>query len=99
MDAAVAFYRDALGLNLGFQSPFWSEFETGETKLALHPASDENPEGTVQLGFGSDDIDAFYAEGQSKGLIFTSPPADLHGTRIARFLDCEGAEVSLSQSA
>jgi catechol 2,3-dioxygenase-like lactoylglutathione lyase family enzyme len=45
MDAAVAFYRDALGLKLHFQSPFWSEFETGETKLALHPASDDNPPG------------------------------------------------------
>ncbi len=38
MDSAVEFYRDALGLPLKFQSPFWSEFETGETTLALHPA-------------------------------------------------------------
>ena len=53
MDAAVAFYRDTIGLKLGFQSPFWSEFETGETKLALHPASDENPAGSVQLGLGN----------------------------------------------
>ena len=45
MDTAVAFYRDSLGLPLTFQSPFWSEFDTGETKLALHPASDENPAG------------------------------------------------------
>jgi catechol 2,3-dioxygenase-like lactoylglutathione lyase family enzyme len=52
MDAAVAFYRDALGLTLAFQSPFWSEFDTGETRLALHPASDENPAGSVQLASG-----------------------------------------------
>jgi catechol 2,3-dioxygenase-like lactoylglutathione lyase family enzyme len=70
MDAAVPFYRDTLGLNLGSNRLSGGEFETGETKLALHPASDENPEGTVQLGFGIDDIDAFYAEGQSKGLTF-----------------------------
>ena len=96
MDAAVAFYRDTLGLTLGFQSPFWSEFETGETKLALHPASPENPAGTVQLGLGSEDIDNFYMAGQTEGLVFTSPPTDMHGSRIARFHDLDGAEISVS---
>ena len=43
MDKAIAFYRDTLGLELKFASPFWTEFATGETTLALHPASDENP--------------------------------------------------------
>jgi catechol 2,3-dioxygenase-like lactoylglutathione lyase family enzyme len=98
MDAVVAFYRDTLGLKPGFQSPFWSEFETGETKLALHPASDQNPAGTVQLGLGTSDIDRFHAEAQAKGLTFTSPPTDMHGTRIARFLDPEGAEITISGS-
>lgn len=61
MDAAAAFYRDKLGLVPGFQSPFWSEFETGDTKLALHPASEQNPAGSVQLGFSTADIDGIYA--------------------------------------
>lgn len=98
MPAAVAFYRDTLGLTLLFQSPSWSEFDTGETKLALHPASDENPAGTVQLGLSSPDIDDFYATGQAGGLVFTSPPTDVHGTRIARFRDPDGAEVTVSQA-
>jgi lactoylglutathione lyase len=96
MDAAVAFYRDALGLKLGFQSPFWSEFETGETRLALHPASAENPAGSVQLGLGSENLDRFHADAQARGIAFTSPPTDMHGTRIARFRDPEGAEISIS---
>jgi catechol 2,3-dioxygenase-like lactoylglutathione lyase family enzyme len=96
MDTAVAFYRDELGMTLVFQSPFWSEFDTGETKLALHPHSDENPAGSVQLGLRGTDIDRFYAEGQAKGLVFTSPPTGVHGTRIARFRDPDGAEVSIS---
>jgi len=96
MDAAVVFYRDALGLALTFQSPFWSEFDTGATKLALHPASEENPAGTVQLGLGVDDLDHFFATGQAQGIAFTSPPADVHGTRIARFRDNEGAEITVS---
>ena len=96
MDAAVAFYRDTLGLPLAFESPFWSEFQTGETRLALHPASDENPAGSVQLGLGTTDIDNFYAAGQAQGLVFTSPPTDMHGTRLARFRDLDGAEISVS---
>ena len=96
MDTAVRFYQDILGLTVRFQSPFWSEFETGETKLALHPASDENPAGSVQLGIGTDDLDHFYADGQSQGLVFTSPPREVHGTRIARFRDPDGAEISVS---
>src|SRR6476646_4140386 len=56
MDKAVAFYRDSLGLELKFASPFWSEFATGETTLALHPASAENPAGGVQLGFTVDSL-------------------------------------------
>jgi lactoylglutathione lyase len=97
MDAAIAFYRDTLGLTLGFQSPFWSEFETGETKLALHPASAENPAGSVQLGLGADDLDRLHGEAEAKGIVFTSPPTDMHGTRIARIRDPDGAEISLSQ--
>jgi catechol 2,3-dioxygenase-like lactoylglutathione lyase family enzyme len=96
MDAAVAFYRDTLGLAVRFQSPFWTELDTGETTLALHPASEENPAGTVQLGLGTEDIDNFYSAGQAQGIVFTSEPREVHGTRIARFRDIDGAEISIS---
>ena len=96
MDKAIAFYRDTLGLEPKFQSPFWSEFNTGETTLALHPASPENPAGSVQLGLGSDDVAGFYGRREDLGIDFTQPPTDMHGTQIARFRDCEGAEVSIS---
>jgi len=39
MGRAVRFYRDVLGFPIKFESPGWSEFVTGETTLALHPAS------------------------------------------------------------
>ena len=48
MDRAVSFYRDTLGLTLKFASPGWSEFATGDTSLALHPASDQNPAGSLR---------------------------------------------------
>ncbi|HZK99957.1 MAG TPA: VOC family protein [Caulobacteraceae bacterium] len=96
MDKAVAFHRDTLGLTPKFASPFWSEFETGDVTLALHPASEKNPAGGVQLGFTVPDLPGVHAAREAAGLVFTAPPADEHGTLLARILDSEGAEVSLS---
>ena len=98
MDRAVAFYRDTFGLTLRFASPFWSEFDTGPVTLALHPASERNPPGAVQLGFKTPALSALYDARESAGLTFTAPPVDEHGTLLARILDCEGAEVSLSEA-
>jgi lactoylglutathione lyase len=96
MDRAVKFYKDQLGFALRFQSPGWSEFETGETTLALHLASEEHPAGTAQLGFGVEDIDRFYDEQKDNGVEFTAAPTELFGGRIARFKDSEGVECSVS---
>ena len=96
MDRAIAFYRDKLGLELKFQSPFWSEFATGETTLALHAASDENSPGTVQLGFAAGNLGEFYARREELGLTFTQPPTEMHGMHIARFREIDGAETSVS---
>lgn len=93
MDRAVAFYRDTFDLTVKMQTPFWSELDTGETVLALHPASAENPAGSCQLGFNLDDLKGFYESGKVE---FTAPPTEQHGTLLARMRDCEGAEVSLS---
>jgi predicted enzyme related to lactoylglutathione lyase len=95
MDSAVAFHRDQLGLVLKFQSPQWTEFATGETTLALHEATADKPAGSVQLGFGVPDVDAFYREREAAGVTFTQPPEAMHGAKIGRFLDSEGAECSI----
>jgi hypothetical protein len=96
MSDAVAFHRDTLGLPLKFQSPEWSEFATGDVTLALHAASPENPAGTVQLGYGVDDLTTLYAARAQAGLNFTSAPRAVHGQHIARFRDIDGAECSIS---
>jgi len=41
---------------------FFSEFVTGETTLALHPASPMNPAGAVELGFAVAGIQTFHKE-------------------------------------
>ena len=83
-----------MGLKLRFQSPEWSEFDTGPTTLALHLASAEHPAGTCQLGFHVPDVVTFYAERTANGVVGVQSPADLHGQKIAKLRDPDGAEFS-----
>jgi len=97
MDAAVGFYRDVIGLPLKFQSPGWSEFVTGETSLALHPASENKPAGSVELGFYAEDLPKFHQEMSAKGVKFSMPPTQQeYGRMLAQFVDSEGAHSSVS---
>ena len=100
MNKAVKFHRDVLGLPLKFESPGWSEFATGETVLALHPASDKNAAGKVELGFTVNDVDIFYREMSAKGVLFSMPPKkqDFGGV-LAQFVDSEGAYCSVGAEA
>ena len=50
MGRSVAFYRDTLGLLLKFESPGWSEFQTGATTLALHTVVPRSAEAADGLG-------------------------------------------------
>jgi len=97
MDTAVKFYRDTLGLPLKFQSPGWSEFATGDITLALHPASEKNPPGRVELGFSVQDLQAFHAGLAAKGVEFPMPPKAEDFGALAQFLDSEGAACSVAE--
>jgi lactoylglutathione lyase len=98
MDRAVSFYRDTLGLAVRFESPEWSELTTGETTLALHPASSANPPGSIQLGFTVADLQATWRELVGRGVRFTQPPARAeYGGMLAEFLDGEDARCSLGE--
>jgi uncharacterized glyoxalase superfamily protein PhnB len=86
-----------LGLPLKFESPGWSEFVTGETTLALHPASEKNPAGAVELGFTVADIQKFHQEMIAQRVQFSMPPTkqDFGGV-LAQFVDSEGGRCSVS---
>jgi catechol 2,3-dioxygenase-like lactoylglutathione lyase family enzyme len=96
MERAIVFYRDTMGLPLKFQSPGWSEFATGDVTLALHLATSDEPAGTTELGFRTADVTTAYTARAQNGLNFIESPREVHGTKIARFRDCDNAASSLS---
>jgi lactoylglutathione lyase len=96
MKRSVAFYRDQLGLKLRFASPGWSEFETGDTILALHPAGRENKAGTSEIGFTVQNLNAFYEARKAAGVSFSGPPMpQSYGSPLTEMRDPDGALISV----
>ena len=88
----MRFYRDVLGLQLKLESPESSESATGETTLALHPATARHSPGEVELGFTVADIQKFHQDLSSKA--FTMPKQDFGGV-LAQLVDSEGCSCSV----
>jgi lactoylglutathione lyase len=109
MARSIEFYRDKLGIPLKFESPEWTEFQTGTTTLALHgggvlpggpPAGDPSKQaGHCSIGFNVDDVDQTYQELQAKGIRFVMPPTQREGEgiRLAVAIDPDGLPVSFAQ--
>lgn len=109
MAKSVEFYRDKLGIPLKFESPQWTEFQTGTTTLALHgggvaqtgpPAGDPSKQaGSCSIGFNVEDVDKTYLELQAKGIRFVMPPTEREGEgiRLAVAIDPDGLPVSFAQ--
>src|SRR5580692_10976943 len=85
MGRSIAFYRDTLGLPLKFESPGWSEFETGGTTLALHTAAPASASGnsqsgpvagTCSIGFGVENLNDTIEKLGKRGARFVMPPTD-----------------------
>ena len=108
MRRSVEFYRDKLGIPLKFESPDWTEFQTGATTLALHGGGlkreghqDESKyAGTCSIGFNVSDLDKTFAELESRGVRFVMPPTEREGEgiRLAVCVDPDGLPVSFAQA-
>jgi catechol 2,3-dioxygenase-like lactoylglutathione lyase family enzyme len=106
MARSVAFYRDTLGLRLKFESKFWSEFEAGDTTLALHGGGEPNPgpeermrAGTCFIGFTVPDLEAAVRELEAKGVVFSTPPTERpeEGIKVAICSDPDGLAISIAE--
>ena len=105
MSRSVRFYRDILGLRLRFESPDWTEFETGMTVLALHGGgkaavvSHEPKAGTASIGFYVDHLTDKFNELSGRGVTFVMPPTDRPEEKIklAVCLDPDGLPISIAE--
>lgn len=96
MKRSTAFYRDQVGLKLRFQSPGWTEFETGGAVLALHPAGPNNKAGTTELGITVPDLNAYYNTRTAAGAPFEGPPKPQpYGSPLTEMRDPDGALISV----
>ena len=109
MSRSVAFYEGILGLPLKFQSPGWSEFQTGPTTLALHlirarvGAEDRAPAeplaGTCSIGFSVEDLAATHRELAARGAQFFLAPTEQvnEGFRLAVCVDPDGLAIAFTE--
>ncbi len=110
MERSVEFYRDRLGIPLKFQSPDWTEFQTGTTTLALHgggvtpkapPAGDPTKQaGSCSIGFNVTDVDKTYEDLKAKGINFVMPPTQREGEgiKLAVCVDPDGLPIAFAQT-
>jgi catechol 2,3-dioxygenase-like lactoylglutathione lyase family enzyme len=97
MEAAVAFYRDKLGLAVTYQSADWTELDAGNVTIALRRHG-SGPVGRPELGVGEgativfevDDIEAARAELTAKGVQSIGGVFDYGAVRLAAFEDLNG---------
>ena len=68
-------------------------------KPLSHSASEKNAAGEVELGFTVADVEAFYREMSSKGVLFSMHPRNRISAVLAQFVDSEGAHCRVGAEA
>lgn len=98
MEAAVAFYRDVVGLTLlRREGDRWAEFDAGSLRFALHGRGADRP---VPAGgtavFAVDDLDEARWALERKGVRFEDHVGETEdGARFAGFRDPDGNIVQI----
>lgn len=100
LPAAVAFYRDTLGLPFLFETNGMAFFQAGNVRLMVGV----NPQGKASDGsvlyFDAPDIDDLRDELEARGVIFHGPTVVLQRTdegelKLASFRDPDGNALAL----
>jgi len=103
MKRAVAFYRDALGLPVRFESSHWTEFATEGATLALHHAGEtistrhEAGAGYCRPGFQVADLDEFHRRMAAHAVPCVQEPKEVFGSRVAQYSDPDGLVFSVGE--
>jgi CreA protein len=96
MDAAVAFYRDVMGLTqVRRAGDEWAEFDAGPVRLGLHAAEVPQPGGGTAV-FRVEDLDRARWQLEQRGAHFDEHVGEVEGfARFATFRDPDGNAVQI----
>jgi catechol 2,3-dioxygenase-like lactoylglutathione lyase family enzyme len=97
MDAAVAFYRDVVGLPLRRRDgDAWAEFEAGGARFALHGTEDGAAARSGTAVFRVPDLDAARWTLEQRGVLFEPHVGEVEGfARFATFHDPDGNPLQI----
>ena len=98
MDRAVGFYRDTMGFEESFTSPYWSELKFGDAILALHGGGEGDPNATG-LSIQYEDVRTAFNAAIQAGASAVQHPEQREGEPIilASVRDPEGNIFMLTQ--
>lgn len=96
--STAAFYRERVGLRPAVESDRWLEYDTGDTRLALHPRAreDDHPphtEQNISVVFGADDLMAWVEAMRGRGIHFATAPIEEDFGLYAEATDPDGYMV------
>ena len=100
MKRSLAFYRDALGLKLDFESPHWSQLSAGDIKIGLHPEGKEvkvSPTTGLSFGFYVPDVQQAAAELKARGARMLMEPRKESFGWLAIVSDPDGYSIQLGE--
>jgi lactoylglutathione lyase len=100
MKRSVAFYRDALGLKLEYESPHWSQLNAGTIQIGLHPEGKEvkvNPTTGLSFGFYVPDVQKAVAELKTRGARMLMEPRKENFGWLAMVRDPDGYAIQLGE--
>ncbi len=95
MDAATAFYRDHLGLDVVDHDGDWTEVTAGDQRIGLNATESPSGDGGAVIAFAVDDIDATVEELKGKGVEFSGEVSEHPWGRIAPFKDPDGNDLQV----
>lgn len=74
LERSIAFYRDKLGLHLGFRGKSMADFD--ESGLVLDQTEERVDGSAVTVGFAVEDVDATFSTLRDRGVLSDQPPKD-----------------------
>lgn len=102
MDRAVAFSRDAIGLEVKLHTPHWSSLQLGDASLGLHPGRSGDDQRETGLGFdvAEADIEGIAGELTAAGATVIEAPVKKprEGIWLGRVADPEGNVIMVGAS-